>query len=64
MNLQSSPDDVTEGVHLPGTVGEAEDPLVLRPEGDQVPHLGLGAPLGHRTQELAALPTSTATSPQ
>ena len=48
-------DNVTEEIHLPRAVGEAEDPLVLGTEGDEVPHLGLRAPLGHRPQELAAL---------
>ena len=53
--LNVSPDDVTERIHLPGTVWEAKHALVLRPEGDEVPHGGLGAPLGHGPQELAAL---------
>ena len=50
-----TPDDVTEWIHLPGAVWEAKHALVLRPEGDEVPHGGLGAPLGHGPQELAAL---------
>ena len=50
-----TPDDVTEWIHLPGAVWEAKHALVLGPEGDEVPHGGLGAPLGHGPQELAAL---------
>ena len=50
-----SPDNVTEWVHLPGAVWETEHPLVLGPDGDEVPHGGLGAPLGHGPKELSSL---------
>ena len=50
-----SPDNVTEWVHLPGAIWEAEHPLVLGPDGDEVPHGRLRAPLSHGPEELSAL---------
>ena len=53
--VEEVPDDITEGIQLSRTVGEAEDSLVLGPEGDEVLHRRLRTPLGHSSEELSSL---------